>query len=44
MNNMVAFGKVTRDIGVVEKIASVVKDYRDKPLKLVVIESIIIKN
>ena len=35
-----AFGKVTRGMDVVDKIASVATDYRDKPLKPVVIESV----
>lgn len=39
-----AFGKVTKGMDVVDKIASVATDYRDKPLKPVVIESIIIKD
>ena len=37
-----AFGKVTRGIEVVDKVANVATDYRDKPLKPVVIESITI--
>ena len=37
-----AFGKVIRGIEVVDKVASVATDYRDKPLKPVVIESIVI--
>ena len=39
-----AFGKVTKGMDVVDKIACVATDYRDKPLKPVVIESIIIKD
>ena len=35
-----AFGKVTKGMDVVDKIARVPVDYRDKPLKNVVIESI----
>lgn len=35
-----AFGKVIRGIEVVDKIASVATDYRDRPLKPVIIESI----
>ena len=35
-----AFGKVTKGIEVVDKIAKVQTDFRDKPLKPVVIESI----
>ena len=35
-----AFGKVIKGIEVVDKVASVATDYRDKPLKPVVIESI----
>lgn len=35
-----AFGKVIRGIEVVDKIADVPTDYRDKPLKPVVIESV----
>ncbi len=37
-----AFGKVIRGIEVVDKVASVPTDYRDKPLKPVVIENITI--
>lgn len=39
-----AFGKVTKGMDVVDKIASVATDYRDKPLKPVIIESIVIKD
>ena len=35
-----AFGKVIRGIEVVDKVAGVATDYRDKPLKPVIIESI----
>ena len=37
-----AFGKVISGLEVVDKIASVLTDFRDKPLKPVVIESIVI--
>ena len=39
-----AFGKVTKGMDVVNKIACVATDFRDKPLKPVVIESAIIKD
>ena len=39
-----AFGKVIKGMDVVDKIACVATDFRDKPLKPVVIESAIIKN
>ena len=39
-----AFGKVIKGMDVVDKIACVATDFRDKPLKLVVIESVIINN
>lgn len=39
-----SFGKVIKGMDVVDKIACVATDYRDKPLKPVVIESIVIKN
>lgn len=38
-----AFGAVTSGIEVVDKIAAVNTDYRDKPLKPVIIESIVIE-
>ena len=38
-----AFGKVIRGIEVVDKVAGVQTDFRDKPLKPVIIETIIIK-
>jgi len=38
-----AFGRVTKGIEVVDKVASVETNYMDKPLKPVVIESIVIK-
>lgn len=39
-----AFGKVTKGMDVVDKIACVATDYRDKPLKPVVIESVVIED
>ena len=39
-----SFGKVTKGMDVVNKIACVATDFRDKPLKPVVIESIVIKD
>lgn len=38
-----AFGKVIRGIEVVDKVAGVQTDFRDKPLKPVIIDTIIIK-
>ena len=38
-----AFGKVIRGIEVVDKVAGVQTDFRDKPLRPVIIETIIIK-
>jgi len=38
-----AFGRVTKGIEVVDKVASVETNYMDKPLKPIVIESIVIK-
>ena len=38
-----AFGKVTKGLDVVDKIANVPVDYRDKPLKPVIIESIVVE-
>ena len=38
-----AFGKVVKGIEVVDKVAEVQTDFRDKPLKPVIIETIIIK-
>ena len=39
-----SFGKVTKGMDVVNKIACVATDFRDKPLKPVVIESIVVKD
>ena len=39
-----AFGKVTKGMDVVDKIACVATDYLDKPLKPVVIESVVIED
>ena len=39
-----SFGKVTKGMDVVNKIACVATDFRDKPLKPVVIESVVIKD
>lgn len=38
--NYAAFGKTIKGLEVVDKVASVVTDYRDKPLKPVIIENI----
>ena len=40
--NYAAFGKVKEGMEVVDSIARVPTDYRDKPLKPVIIESIVI--